>query len=141
MSITLLCLVKGNTAANAFAVDIEREKLVSHLKKAIKAEKQNDFASVDADKLKLWKVGISDERNDLLSDIPDQAELLASRDISDYWAEEPPKRHIHVIVNLPRKCLVQCVNFSNNNTYSFQHSYFRSIYYSFYDFLVFYIII
>ena len=53
MSITLLCLVKGSPTANAFAVDIDREKLVSHLKKVIKAEKQNDFASVDADKLKL----------------------------------------------------------------------------------------
>ncbi|GBC13590.2 hypothetical protein GLOIN_2v1580557 [Rhizophagus irregularis DAOM 181602=DAOM 197198] len=36
MSITLLCLIKGNTTASAFAVDIDREKLVSHLKKAIK---------------------------------------------------------------------------------------------------------
>ncbi|PKC55436.1 hypothetical protein RhiirA1_542517 [Rhizophagus irregularis] len=55
MSITLLCLVKGNTTASAFAVDIDREKLVSHLKDAIKEKKQNDFAGIDADRLKLWK--------------------------------------------------------------------------------------
>ena len=53
MSITLLCLVKGNLPANAFAVDIDSGKLVSHLKEVIKAKKQNDFTSVDADKLKL----------------------------------------------------------------------------------------
>jgi len=58
MSITLFCLVKENTTANAFEVDIEKDKSISHLKKAIKAEKQNDFAGVDADKLKLWKVSI-----------------------------------------------------------------------------------
>ena len=58
MSITLLCLVKGNTLANAFAIDIESEKLVSHLKEAIKEKKQNGFANINANKLKLWKVSI-----------------------------------------------------------------------------------
>jgi hypothetical protein len=46
MSITLLCLVKGNTTANVFAVDIDMEKLVGSYKG------QNDFAGVE---LKLWK--------------------------------------------------------------------------------------
>ncbi|RIA88757.1 hypothetical protein C1645_227446 [Glomus cerebriforme] len=64
MSIPLFCLFKGNTTASAFAIDIDREKLVSHLKDAIKAKKQNDFAGVDADKLKLWKVPISDDHDD-----------------------------------------------------------------------------
>ena len=44
MSITLL----GNTIANAFPVDIKKDQLVGHLKEAIKAKKQNDFAGVDA---------------------------------------------------------------------------------------------
>ncbi len=64
MPITLLCLVKGNTIASAFAIDIDREKLVSHLKDTIKVKKQNDFAGVDADRLKLWKVTISDDQDD-----------------------------------------------------------------------------
>ena len=54
MSITLLCLVKGNRTANAFPVDIDKDQLVGHLKDAIKAKKQNDFAGIDADRLKLW---------------------------------------------------------------------------------------
>jgi hypothetical protein len=53
MSITLLCLVKGNTLANAFPVHIDGNSLVGDLKDAIKAKKQNDFAGVDADKLRL----------------------------------------------------------------------------------------
>ena len=55
MSITLFCLVKGNTSENAFSVKISRDEPISELKKAIKAEKQNDFAGIDADKLKLWR--------------------------------------------------------------------------------------
>ena len=46
MSITLLCLVKGNTLANAFPVDINKDQLVGHLKKAIKAEKHKTFHGV-----------------------------------------------------------------------------------------------
>ena len=107
MSITLFCLVKGNTTANAFSVKISREEPISELKKAIKAEKQNDFAGVDADKLRLWKKEIPDDQDDLLSNLilNDEPELLATREIGDYWTEKPPKRHIHVIVKLPRKCL------------------------------------
>ncbi|CAB4428560.1 unnamed protein product [Rhizophagus irregularis] len=55
---TLLRLIKGNTTANAFPIRIDKNSLVCDLKKAIKAEKQNDFAGVDADRLKLWKVEI-----------------------------------------------------------------------------------
>ena len=117
MSITLLCLVKGNTLANAFSVKISREEPISELKKAIKAEKQNDFAGVDADKLRLWKKEIPDDQDDLLSSLTpnDGDELLATKKISKYFPDSPPEEHIHVIVKLPRKCLeclVQSVNLS-----------------------------
>ena len=103
MSITLLCLVKGNTTANAFPVDIEKDQLVGHLKKAIKAEKQNDFAGVDADKLRLWKVPISDDHVDPLNNLSleDSDELLAIRKISKYFPDSPPEEHIHVLVSPP----------------------------------------
>jgi hypothetical protein len=109
MSITLLCLVKGNTTANAFSVKISRDEYISELKKFIKEEKQNDFAGVDADKLKLWKVTISGDQDDQLRNLilQDSDELSAINDIGDYWPKSPPKKHIHVIVKLPRKCLVQ----------------------------------
>ena len=113
MSITLFCLVKGNTTANAFEVDIEKDKSISHLKKVIKAEQPQTFANVDPKDLKVWKVTIPDDQDDLLSNLilNDEPELLATREIGDYWTEKPPKRHIHVIVKLPRKCLV--CNFSS----------------------------
>ncbi|RHZ60281.1 hypothetical protein Glove_355g96 [Diversispora epigaea] len=126
MSITLICLVKGSTFANAFAVDIDGSKLVGHLKEAIKAKNQNDFAGVDADKLRLWKVEIPDDRDDLLNNISFQGqdELLATRDIKNYWTEKPPKRHIHVIVRLlfsleeTLSCITSPIKYSPNATTS-----------------------
>src|ERR1044072_4108917 len=108
MSITLLCLVKGNILANAFPVDIEKDQLVGHLKDAIKAKNQNDFAGVDAVKLKLWNVKIPDDRDDLLSRLTlnDGDELLATKKISKYFPDSPLEEHTHVIVKLPRKCVV-----------------------------------
>ncbi|GET04664.1 kinase-like domain-containing protein [Rhizophagus clarus] len=112
MSITLLCLVKGNTTANAFPVDIEKDRLVGHLKEAIKAKKQSDFAGVDADKLKLWKVEIPDDQDDQLANplLNDQTELLATRDIGDYWTGKPPKRHINIIVKSPLLSLEEALS-------------------------------
>src|ERR1044072_4849311 len=103
MSITLFCLVKGNTTANAFEVDIEKDKSISHLKKVIKAKKQNYFTGVDADKLRLWKVPISDDHVDPLSNLSleDSDELLAIRKISKYFPDSPPEEHIHVLVSPP----------------------------------------
>ena len=108
MSITLLCLVKGNTTANAFPVDINKDQLVGHLKEAIKAKKAPEFDNFPADRLKLWKVSIPGDQDDQLRNLilQDSDELLAINDIVDYWPTSPPKKHIHVIVKLPRKCLV-----------------------------------
>ena len=62
-TITLSCLVMSeNPYENAFEVNIGINKSISKLKNAIKEKKQNDFANVDADKLKLWKVNISFEK-------------------------------------------------------------------------------
>ena len=103
MSITLLCLVKGNTLANAFPVDIEKDQLVGHLKKAIKAEKSPVFDNFPADELKLWKVPISDDHVDPLNNLSleDSDELLAIRKISKYFPDSPPEEHIHVLVSPP----------------------------------------
>jgi hypothetical protein len=113
MSITLLCLVKGNTTANAFPVDIDKDQLVGHLKKFIKAEQPQTFANVDAKDIKLWKVEIPGDRDDQLRNLilKDSDELLAIRKISKYFSVTPPEEHIHVIVKLPRKYLVQSVIF------------------------------
>jgi hypothetical protein len=103
MSITLFCLVKGNTTASAFEVDIEKDKSISKLKEAIKAKNPQTFANVDAKDLKLWKVPISDDHDDQLRNLTleDSDELLAIRKISKYFPDLPPEERIHVLVEPP----------------------------------------
>ena len=103
MPITLLCLVKGNTLANAFPVDINKDQLVGHLKDAIKAKKHKTFHGVEADELKLWKVTIPGDQDDQLRNLilQDSDELLAIRKISKYFEDSPPEEHIHVLVSPP----------------------------------------
>ncbi|GET00744.1 hypothetical protein GLOIN_2v1580557 [Rhizophagus clarus] len=91
MSITLLCLVKGNTTASAFAVDIDREKLISRLKEAIKENQKPFFDNTSSKNIKLWKVEISGDHDDQLKN-------LSLHDIGDYWSEKPTKKSIYVII-------------------------------------------
>ena len=102
MSITLFCLVKGNTSVNAFEVDIEKDKSISKLKEAIK-EKIDVPANFKAKDLKVWKVKIPDDQDDLLSNLTlnDGDELLATKKISKYFPDSPPEEHIHVLVSPP----------------------------------------
>src|SRR2546421_8988429 len=115
MPITLLCLVKGNTTANAFPVHIDGNSLVGDLKKVIR-EEIDVPANFKAKDLKVWKVTIPGDQDDQLRNLilQDSDELLAIRKISKYFPVTPPEEHIHIIVKLPRKCLeclVQYVNF------------------------------
>ncbi|PKC07892.1 hypothetical protein RhiirA5_417616 [Rhizophagus irregularis] len=87
----LLFLQQGNASTNTFPIDIDGSKLVGHLKKAIKMEKQIDFADVDADKLRLWKVEIPDDHDDQLRSLSlqNKDEVLATKKISKYFPVTP----------------------------------------------------
>ncbi|CAG8654653.1 9381_t:CDS:1, partial [Paraglomus brasilianum] len=101
MSITLVCLVKGNLPANAFAVDINSGKLISHLKDAIKTKKAPEFDHIPADRLKLWKVEIPDDHDSELANPSLHDELLATKKVSKYFPSLPAEECIHVIVEVP----------------------------------------
>ncbi|RGB22696.1 hypothetical protein C1646_822450 [Rhizophagus diaphanus] len=104
-------LEEGNTSVNAFEVDIEKYKSISKLKEAIK-EKIDVPANFKTKDLKVWKVKIPDDQDDLLSNLTlnDGDELLATRDIEEYWPTTPPKKHIHVIVKLPLLSLEEALS-------------------------------
>ena len=57
-TITIICLVNGESSGHAFALDIGKDKHISHLKKQIKKEKAPKFDNLAADELVLWKVDI-----------------------------------------------------------------------------------
>ncbi|CAB5212858.1 unnamed protein product [Rhizophagus irregularis] len=88
MIITLFCLIEGNPADNyAFSVKIDQTEFVSDLKKKIRENKPNDFASIDSNNITLWQ-----------TDIPDEADAV----IRIYWPETPSEQAIHVIIELPQ---------------------------------------
>jgi hypothetical protein len=103
MSIKLFCLVQKETTP--FPVVINRGETVGDLKDAIKAKNPNDFQGVDARKLRLWKVEIPDDHSDLIQGqtLQDNNQLLPTHYLDEYWTDTPPRRHIHVIIKLPRK--------------------------------------
>src|ERR1044072_1084878 len=103
MSITLLCLVKGNTLANAFPVHIDGNSLIGDLKGVIKESQKPFFDSIPTKDIKLWNVKIPDDQDDLLSRLTlnDGDELLATKKISKYFPDLPPEEHIHVLVSPP----------------------------------------
>jgi hypothetical protein len=104
MSVTLLCLVKGNTLSNAFPVHIDANSLIGDLKEAIKAKTPQTFANVDAKDIKLWKVSIpGDHLDDQLKNLKlnDSDELSAIKKISKYFPDPPAEEHIHVLVEPP----------------------------------------
>ncbi|KAI8594823.1 hypothetical protein EDD21DRAFT_359591 [Dissophora ornata] len=104
--LNLFCVVDGESTSNAFPVEMESTKTIGDLKKLIKAEKTNDFQDVDADKLTLWRVShpvITANKHQpvLLSEIDSPTELDPTDDIVDVFAEAPPKKTIHIIVQRP----------------------------------------
>ncbi|KAF9307968.1 hypothetical protein BG003_011803, partial [Podila horticola] len=90
-----------------FPVKIEFTETIGELKKAIKAEKANDFRDVDADKLTLWKVSIQitdddDEIAILLNSVTgDKKKLGPATRLSKVFPEELPEKTVHIIVQRP----------------------------------------
>ncbi|PKY58869.1 hypothetical protein RhiirA4_481145 [Rhizophagus irregularis] len=100
--ISLICLLEGDTFANAFEIDIEKNNSICKLKEIIKKKNAQTFANIDAKDIRLWKVNIPDDREDQLINLSlqDKDELLATRKILKYFPSPPPEEHVHVIVKL-----------------------------------------
>ncbi|CAG8709748.1 22047_t:CDS:2, partial [Gigaspora rosea] len=81
-TITLICLVKGNSFINAFPIDINKNKLI--------------------DQLKLWKVEIPDEDEDMINGFTsnDHEILLPTKPICKYF-KKPQEKHIQIIISSP----------------------------------------
>ncbi|KAF9342922.1 hypothetical protein BGX34_007477, partial [Mortierella sp. NVP85] len=103
--LTLFCLVEGEATDNAFPVSTSSATTVGDLKKLIKTENPDTFIGVDAKDLTLWKVAIPDDDNDdeapiLLEAVStkDKKKLRVTRELSEVFADKPPKSTIHIIV-------------------------------------------
>ncbi|GBC39748.2 hypothetical protein GLOIN_2v1658885 [Rhizophagus irregularis DAOM 181602=DAOM 197198] len=99
-------------------------QLVGNLKKAIKADNPQTFASVDAKDIQLWKVEIGgDHLNNQLKNLKlnGSDELSAINEIGDYWTKKPPKKHIYVLVKLPTSRAANR-NYSTNSVHYMHYS-------------------
>jgi hypothetical protein len=99
------CIILGEK--NAFPVDYDACKTIGHLKDAIKEKKSVALGSTDANALNLWKVNIPEsDKNKIYKGIDIKGEFRGEKldrdlNIIDYFNEQPPRRHIHIIVEPP----------------------------------------
>ena len=102
--VTLVCLVFGD--AQPFVVEISRDKLVAHLKKAITAEEPNKFLGISTSDLILLKVEILDDEKAIQAfdfDPKTAEEMRPSHELSTYFVGDPPEETIHILIILPGK--------------------------------------
>lgn len=91
----------------AFLVEIAPNKTVAHLKELIQAKKRDDFPSIGADKLTLYRVNATgstlNERRDAVAqaELTNDCELDPVEYLVDIYPKSPPKKTIHVVVQLP----------------------------------------
>ncbi|KAF9302797.1 hypothetical protein BGZ74_004839 [Mortierella antarctica] len=105
--LNLFCLVEGEAKSNAFSIEISSDRTVDDLKNLIKAKKKPEFDDIAADKLTLSSVLIPNPRHVdktpvmLETVMGDKEVLISTDDISDVFADQPPKKTIHIIVQRP----------------------------------------
>ncbi|KAG9062573.1 hypothetical protein KI688_005488 [Linnemannia hyalina] len=105
-NLTLFCLVDGEATSNAFSVKVPSSGTVDDLKDVIKTKKAPRFDDVAADELTLWHVehpviAANKHQPVLLNAIDSATELDPTDDIVDVFAETPPKKTIHILVQRP----------------------------------------
>ncbi|PKY28202.1 hypothetical protein RhiirB3_390872 [Rhizophagus irregularis] len=102
----------GDKLSKKFSVKIDKDKSIFELKRVIKAKNQNCFAGIDADRLKLWKVGIPIKQqspeltavSNFSVNIKEElggVELSPFDDISEHFdddSKKPVKKNLHIIV-------------------------------------------
>ncbi|KAF8466253.1 hypothetical protein BDZ91DRAFT_725897 [Kalaharituber pfeilii] len=101
-TITLVCWVHGYTSS--FPVDIDRNKIIGHLKEAIVTEKPNRFNGLDADQLELCVANIPDTEEAMRGFTFGNA-LRGSDTIQDivneHFQGSLPRKTIHIAIQRP----------------------------------------
>ena len=107
-TITLLCLVHGESSQHVFPIDITKNKLVVHLKQQIHKELHPRFERVPYTKLRLWRVSIPADDDALLQSLVLNDEdnstqkLPPAEEIGEIFSESLKKKHIHIIIEPPK---------------------------------------
>ncbi|KAG0267567.1 hypothetical protein DFQ27_008612 [Actinomortierella ambigua] len=107
-SLTVFCVIDGESTFNAFSVEVDPTKTVEHLKDLIKAKLSPEFDDIVAKSLTLWRVSIADGDDDdeqpiVLDSILEKKKLEATRELSEVFETSLHKNTdtIHIIVQRP----------------------------------------
>jgi hypothetical protein len=103
-TLKLNCWVLRDDASQVFPIKIDNTESVGTLKEAVKDKNSKSFHNVDAHSLTLWKVSIpKDHLQQSLTnlDLTDTPSLSSMDDLDDVFSDEPPCKHLHIIVKLP----------------------------------------
>ena len=112
--VSLVCLIDGESTENAFVVDIESNKTVSHLREKIWEKNSQIFKNIDAAELILWAVSIpigDDSPQPNLEELNsgDKKKPFPGEEMQEAFPEPLPKKYIHVIVKPPTMYVILTV--------------------------------
>jgi hypothetical protein len=103
--LSINCWLLGDDYKHVFQVEIPRNKVVGHLKDAIKVKNHVSLNDIDAHTLILYKVSI--ECTPQLAEhvaalkLNENEELLPWDELSEVFANGLPRKHLHVVVETP----------------------------------------
>ena len=117
-SLTLFCLVDGQSTSTAFPISISSAETVEELKELITIERAPRFDDAATDELTLWRVFILDDDNDdaadiLLDNLPEKKKLRATSEFSHVFKETPSKKTIYILVQRLRQVMRSRFAFAN----------------------------
>lgn len=102
---TIFCAIQHEWPP--FSVHIEKSLTVDDLKKAIKAENPNAFASTDAHRLTLYQVDVGgstrQERQENLAQATLTEDLDPFSKLNKLYPSPPPEDTIHILIQLPER--------------------------------------
>jgi hypothetical protein len=101
--LTINCWIVGDNYMAAFPVEISRNKLIAHLKEAIKVERPALLNDIDAPDLILYKVSINftPQLAEHVAALELNEQLLPFDELSEVFANGLPRKHVHVVVETP----------------------------------------
>ncbi|KAG0012691.1 hypothetical protein BGZ82_002455, partial [Podila clonocystis] len=103
-NIKVFCLVDGEATSNAFSIKIPSNDTVDDLKDLIKAKQSPDFDDIVANKLTLWRVSISDDKQGsaiTIDALDDKTELNNPRTRLSKLFPESPDDNTYIVVQRP----------------------------------------
>ena len=129
MSLTLFCVIDGDSPSQSFPVHIDSNRTIGELKKLVWAEKKRRLDSIDAADLTLWGVfNLVTDDNDhptMLEHIPPEKlkKLSPLARVSVVFTDKLPQGTIHVVVQPPIGMLPQ--RYAPDTCFSFLFTKYR----------------